>query len=230
MFAQAHIIQTFNKLPLGQLLTTRELLGFGTRAAIDQTTYRLVKWGFIVRVARGVFMRRGSPEPSLLEVAKAKAMAFGKQIYQHGGNAANELGFSSQGNAEATFACSGRSSSFRFGEVTIRLVGMSPRKLAGGESLAGKVIRAMWYLGKDICTDDLYMRNYPTFGAVAKEIHQLAFLLPQWMNGLFDWARQEVATPRRAGLALRDSDEFFEVFPEFKHLLQPSPPFPCGSG
>jgi hypothetical protein len=220
MFTTARIIQVINRLELGELLTTRQLLGLGSRAAIDQTLHRLVKSGFINRVARGVFTRRNSPTPTVWEVARAKAIAFRKQIYRHGADVAKELGFIQEGNQNPTFSCSGRSSSFRFDEVVIRLIGMSPRKLHNGDSLAGSVIRAMWYLGKAQCSTGLIAHTYSIWSEAIQEIQASASDLPHWMNNLFYWGKQEQRHCRSGGTLIPASIDMSEIFPEFKHVFR----------
>jgi hypothetical protein len=194
----------------------------GSRGAIDQALYRLVKSGFIIRVARGVFMKRNSPTPSVLEVAKTKAAAFCKQIYQHGADAAQELGFATECNPSPVFACNGHSSCFRFGEIVIRLVGMSPRKLHAGDSLSGRVIRALWHLGKDRCPTGLIAHTYANWGTATTEIHRSASVLPHWMNNLFYWGRKDVGDSRNAGALVPRSVDLSALFPEFKHIFKDS--------
>lgn len=220
MSVQAHIIRAFNRLGIDELLTTRQLLGWGSRAAVDQATYQLVKSGWIIRVARGVFMRKGSRMPTVLEVAKAKAQAFGKQVYEHGANIAKQLGFAPREGRRTTFLCTGRSSSFRFGKIVIRFVGTSPRKLAGGDALSGKAIRAMWNLGKNTCTPEMLSSTYSNWGPAEEEIHELASLLPEWMNNLFYWGKREERVSRRRTLTFCGSADFFDVFSDFKHLFR----------
>ena len=126
MFTAARIRQLINGIRRGQLFTSRQFLFYGSRGAVDQTLYSMVKAREIIRVARGVFMKKGSPEPSALAVARVKAEAFGKRIFKHGADAASALGFPVEANQSPTFACTGRSSSFRFGDLVISLRGTSP--------------------------------------------------------------------------------------------------------
>ena len=48
---QAHALQ----MPAGQLLSATDCLSMGSRAAIDQALYRMVKSGQLVRVSRGLY-------------------------------------------------------------------------------------------------------------------------------------------------------------------------------
>jgi hypothetical protein len=70
-------------LSCGKLFSTRDLLGFGKRGAVDQATHRAVEGGQWQRVARGVFCKKESAVPYMfdrIEVMKCKAIAFGKEV------------------------------------------------------------------------------------------------------------------------------------------------------
>lgn len=81
---RCHITYNVRK---GDMFTTRELLCYGNRNAIDQILFRLVKAGIIIRLAWGVFVRQedyedsGIPLPSPMEVAREKARAFCREVY-----------------------------------------------------------------------------------------------------------------------------------------------------
>jgi len=85
------------KLPNGSIFPTRLFLPHGYRAAVDRCLARLVTQGRIVRVTRGVFMKtipeQNLPLPSIEEVARIKARAFGREIFVHGATAAIRCGF-----------------------------------------------------------------------------------------------------------------------------------------
>jgi hypothetical protein len=106
----------------GDVFTTRDVLGFGSRAAVDNALKRFVARGLITRLARGVFMRSfgTTRKISIEEIARVKAAAFKKSVAQT--DAAAEVCFdvaSSQGlllrkaDVRGTkVAVGGRSSSF----------------------------------------------------------------------------------------------------------------------
>lgn len=65
-------------------VASRHLIDYGSRGAMDQAVYTLVKRGEIVRVSRGIFVRADSSvEHIALEVAQMKAAVFGKDIFEH---------------------------------------------------------------------------------------------------------------------------------------------------
>jgi len=151
----------------------RDFLNFGPRAAVDQVFYRMVKAGIIIRIARGLYIKDGAPTPSVHEVATLKAKTFNKTIAIHGSEAAQALGIDApaQGlrpasdmrevvetlkrnaevNPEPIYAVSGRSSTFRYGDKVIRFIGTSSKQMALADDPVGLVIRALAYVGKEIC-------------------------------------------------------------------------------
>lgn len=104
----------------GQLFSSRDFLKYGSRTSVDQTLYRLVRLGVIVRIAQGVYMREtaDSWRPSIEELARFKAKILGKELI----STSNSAFGSSDDRAESTFICSGISdSSFKYGKHKIKL-------------------------------------------------------------------------------------------------------------
>lgn len=219
MYTLMRVRQLIHKLKLNQLFSTRQCLSFGSRGAVDQALYCLVKSGEIIRVTRGVFLKRGSSTPSILAVAKIKARSFGKRIYTHDANTARALGFSAESKQNHIFNCSGRSSHFRFGDITITFVGSSPKKLQKRESLAGQVISALDHLGKQKTSVALLELTYPTWSKSVDEIKSLAGFMPAWMNGLFHWARGESRSTWKYTMVPNFSVDYSLLFPEFAELF-----------
>jgi hypothetical protein len=169
-----------------QPFSIRDFLRYGSRAAVDQVFYRLVKAGRIVRVARGVFIKNTAPYPHALTVAKVKAAAFCRAIASHGGRAAHILKMSDDKSFEHTFAASGRTSSFRFGTTTIRFIGTAARKLHLLDAPVGLAIRALWHLGRQAC--DRYAVSLATwsFGRTDRQLlRQSHHVMPDWMRSCF---------------------------------------------
>lgn len=166
--------------------STREFLGYGSRAAIDQVLYRLVQKGIIIRVARGLFIKKDASMPSLKEVAKAKAAAFGRVIAEHGETAMHMLGLKTEEQGgkekEVIYACNGRTSSFKFGDIVIKLVGVSPRKMSLGDNRVGLVLRALWHCGKTHCTGEAVSIASRTLNREERqELRQTMSFMPFWM-------------------------------------------------
>jgi hypothetical protein len=193
MQTTSFILRHINSLPVSQLFSTRDLLCYGGRSAVDKALSRLVKRGYIERYARGVFMKAswGSRKPSPLDIASTKARAFGKIIFQHFGDFAARLGLINPDPTRHTFDTTGYTSSFltKYGAIQFKKIG--PRKAKLGDSTAGLIARTLWHIGKEICTADLVQRISAQIDRESKrELRESAGLVPAWLNSQF----QEVIT------------------------------------
>ncbi|PWU01561.1 MAG: hypothetical protein C5B53_02705 [Candidatus Melainabacteria bacterium] len=192
MWTTAHIRRQLARMTGTKPFSIRAFLAFGARAAVDQAFARLVRNGEVIRVARGLYIKAASPPPSLLEVAVAKAAAFNRTIAIHGSQAAllSKIGEAvmkeNQTMNEHVFACSGRTSAFRFGNQIIRFIGTSARKLQFGDSKPGLAVRSLWYLGKESCTLEMASQAVTSFMRSDREDWQRnTQVMPAWMQDLF---------------------------------------------
>jgi hypothetical protein len=188
MWTTSHIRKFIFNLPKGVIFSTRELLNFGKRAAVDQCLSRLVKKGDIRRLAWGLFMREDFDvaTPSTIVIATEKARAFGRQIRVDGLEAARRLGLLSFCEPhEITYATDGRSSSFKINNIRISFKGVGARKMALGNTPVGLAIRALWELGKEACQPKLIERATIKFNrAERRQLRQSRHLMPFWMANL----------------------------------------------
>ncbi|HEY9787491.1 MAG TPA: DUF6088 family protein [Candidatus Obscuribacterales bacterium] len=195
MWTSSKIKKHIAQLEKGQIFTTRDLLEYGLRNTVDQTLSRLARSGLIIRLARGVFTRNDFQKtlPTAFEVARAKASAFKKVIVQCGQNAWAALGLpeterrgaDSSGSASATYAISGNSSRFWYGDLLIEFIGIAQRKLVLGDSKPGLALRVLWELKKDGCTQKMF--DLVTSKLTPKEMKQLrkvAAVMPHWLSDL----------------------------------------------
>lgn len=186
MWTAALIKNHIAKIEDDKPFSTRDFLSYGSRPAVDQALWRLVNAGLIIRVARGLFIKKDSPIPTIIEVAQAKAAAFGRTIVTHGSEAAKSLGLNCNKKNEIAYATNGRTSSFRFGKLVIKLIGTSPRKLGLQDDPIGSIIRALWYHGKANCTKATIMQATMTLNRPQKtELRKLASVMPWWMQQCF---------------------------------------------
>lgn len=114
-------------LPEGGVLSPKEFLHLGSRAAIDQAFSRLTKSGELLRVSRGIYVapvlsRFGKRSPSPEKVAQAVAEQSGETLVPHGANSANALGLTQQVPTREVFLSSGRTRNLTLGRsmVTIK--------------------------------------------------------------------------------------------------------------
>jgi hypothetical protein len=165
-------------LPSGKIFTTRDCLGFGLRGAVDTALHRLVYLGIIIRLARGVFVRdeKHLRKITAREVAEEKARAFGKDVIDHGANAAKEFGLLPGNTARYLFHVnSGHSSSFKFSLGRIHLKGISQKRMRLGESRAGKSVRA---LDKELYQSVSLRLNH----ADREELRRNIRWMPAWLS------------------------------------------------
>ncbi len=188
MYTATLIRRHINQLKNDKPFSIRDFLNYGSRNAVDQIFHRLVKSGQILRIARGLFIKNTSPMPSIVDVALAKANAFGKGLVIHGSQAAKQLklcaNISTEG--ESIFACNGSSSSFRFGNIRIRFISTSQRKIALGNELTGLAIRALWYLGKSNCSAQRVCDALALFNRSDRQaLRQKIKIMPSWLSSYF---------------------------------------------
>jgi hypothetical protein len=187
MWTTSHIRKFIFKLPKGVIFSTRQLLNFGKRSAVDQCLCRLVKRGDIRRLAWGLFMRNDAavPMPSMRNIAMEKAKAFGRQIILDGSEAARLLGLVVSGNQKVVYATNARSSSFRVNNIRIYFKGVSARKMLLGDTAVGLAIRALWQLGKNACqAKDIESATIKFNRLDRQQLRQSRYLMPFWMSDL----------------------------------------------
>lgn len=178
------IYRHIRKLEPTQIFTTRDMLIYGSRTAVDSALHRMVKAEFIVRLARGVFVRDASKEPSLFEIAEAKLRAFKAKILDHADKILHDLSISPNPPA-AVFAKSGHSSSFWTMRGRVYLQGVCEKKVQLAGTEVGKVVYALAHWGRRRCLNaDVWLASRD-FGRVERELFWLAgSLMPAWLNRL----------------------------------------------
>ncbi|MBI4532657.1 MAG: type IV toxin-antitoxin system AbiEi family antitoxin domain-containing protein [Candidatus Melainabacteria bacterium] len=189
MFTSSFIKRHIVRLPLDKIFSTRELLIYGSRTAVDQTLSKLVKMGRIIRLARGVFVKEGSniEKITVCDVAQKKAESFGKQIATWGGLLAVKLGLTTDGHHEHVYCISGSSSSFKFGDVTVHLRKVCARKMYLSTNIPGQFLHALWHLGKQRLDE---LRKSPWLPVLLKRtdreyIRSSVHLIPTWLASAF---------------------------------------------
>ena len=180
------IIRCIAMLKEGQMFATRNVLCYGSRAAVDQALSRLVDEGRIRRLIRGVFMRNdpGVPDPSIEEITAFKMEVFGRRAFTSAKNAAIKLGLIKEEKEDPnSFATNARSTSFRYKAMRISIKGMALRKLKLGDTRVGLFIRAMWHFGKYGLTNEIYRKGIDLLGSnEVLELRNNIILMPWWMS------------------------------------------------
>lgn len=147
------IEQQARTLAEGGVLSPKEFLHLGSRAAVDQSFTRLVKAGKLIRVGRGAYVapvvsKFGQRAPAPERVVASLAEKKGEAISPSGAAAANAFGLTTQVPVREVFLTSGRSRRVRLGsrEVEVR---HAPRwQFVLGTSPAGRAVQALAWLGQ----------------------------------------------------------------------------------
>jgi len=164
MNVSAKVRQKVQRMPLGKPLLSSQFLEIGARTAVDQALSRLVKAGEIVRLRRGIFVKpkksryAGEILPGPEVVAEALAKASGSKFQIHGAEAVRRFGLSTQTPAKPIFYTNGPSRHVRIGNLEAELKRVAHRKLVLAGRPAGEALSALWYLGKEGVTPEVFER------------------------------------------------------------------------
>ena len=221
MSTAAFVRGYISRLPKSQPFATRELLAFGNRDAIDRQLGLLVAKGVIRRMARGVFVREDSDMvlPSMVDIAMAKARAFGKHIVEHGRLLAEEYNLKKNVSmmtprqlrrhkkdekelkqSAGRFAVLGSTSSFGtyYGRVHFKHV--APKKYFMAQHSVGRVLVARWQVGLLGIVDTAKLQSQANFNAFkARQVKELAAWSVGWLNELLraEPPRADIRAPWR---------------------------------
>jgi hypothetical protein len=188
MYTSTLIRRHIYSLPKGKIFSTRDMLNYGRRSAIDQCLYRLVKAGRIIRLAWGLFIREDSETdlPSPRQVAMEKARAFCKTIFTDAQDATKLLGLTAFGNERLTYAIQGHSSSFNYRETRIYLKGVCQRKISLGDDPISLAAKALWIIGKKHCDQRTIEKATARFKRQERlQFRQSCHLMPSWLTNIF---------------------------------------------
>jgi len=182
----AAILSHAQTLPEGGVLSPKEFLHLGSRAAVDQALSRLTKEGKLLRVARGTYVapvssRFGTRAPAPEKVVQALAEQSGEVVAPHGANSANALGLTQQVPIREVYLTSGRTRKLKLGrsEVTVR---HAPRwMLALGSGQAGAAVRALAWMGPSHVRESLASLRRTLPPAEWRRLTSSRAALPSWM-------------------------------------------------
>lgn len=180
------ILDHSRQLPEGGMLTPKEFLHLGSRAAVDQAFSRLAKAGLLMRAARGLYVapiatRFGMRAPTVEMTVRSLAQKTQEEITDCGARAANALGLTTQVPVREVFLTTGRSRMLVLGGSTVEIKRAPKWMLLLSATLPGAVIRALGWLGeghvsgvKEKLRELLSPSDWQTLGSVR-------FLLPSWI-------------------------------------------------
>ena len=180
------ILSAVQALPEGGLLSPKEFLHLGSRAAVDQTLTRLTREGKLLRVGRGAYAapvhgRFGSRPPSTEAVVQAIEAGSGETIVANGAAEANALGLTTQVPTREVFLTSGPSRKLRLGNRSVELKHGSRWLLVLGKRPAGMAIRALSRLGPEEAPAALKILRSKLPSTEWEAMFAARATLPSWM-------------------------------------------------
>jgi len=180
-----NILLHAQSLPEGGVLSPKEFLHLGNRAAVDQALSRLTKEGRLLRVARGTYVtpvttRFGIRAPSPEKVVRALSTRTGETVTPHGASAANALGLTRQVPIREVYLTSGPSRKLRLGRSEVA-VNHAPRWMLALEGSAGAAVRALAWMGPSHVTESLAILRRTLPSSEWQALAGARAGLPSWM-------------------------------------------------
>jgi hypothetical protein len=180
------ILERSHALPKGHVLSPKEFLHLGSRAAVDQAFSRLAKAGSLLRVARGIYVAPALGEAET-QVSRTEAVALsiaakGKvAITGSGAVAAKSFGLISQVPDEVTFLTTGRSKQLTVGSAKASLQHAPYWMLALGGTKAGDAVRALAWMGADCAEHTASQLHSQLSDSQWEALSSVRASLPTWM-------------------------------------------------
>ena len=168
------------------MLSPKEFLHLGSRAAIDQTLSRLAREGTLLRIGRGVYAlpiqgRFGPRSASTATVVEAIESASGETVVDSGAAEANALGLTTQVPTREVYLTSGPSRRLKLGEREIELKHGNRWQMLLGKRPSGKAIRALIWLGPEQAPMSLKVLRSKLPSQEWDAMRQARAGLPSWM-------------------------------------------------
>jgi hypothetical protein len=174
------------RLAEGKPFTTRNVLSYGNRPAVDQVLSRFVKDGFIRRLARGIFVRDQENRLafSTWDIANLKSGSFQRKLAKHAKTTFKEIFEDDYSKQQTIFSINGSTSKFKMGETIIHLKETCQRKAALSETVIGQRMKALWDAGKNNVTDAMIRQalQFQRGGAARTWLRENFGLLPAWLT------------------------------------------------
>ena len=180
------ILSQAQSLPEGGLLSPKEFLHLGSRAAIDQSLSRMAREGKLLRVGRGAYAlpiqgRFGARPPSAQSVREAMESTSGETVVASGAAEANSLGLTTQVPTREVYLTSGPSRRLKLGNREIELKHGNRWQMLLGKRPAGQAIRALIWFGPEQAPKILEVLRSKLSSQEWEAMRQARARLPSWM-------------------------------------------------
>lgn len=174
-------------LPEGALISAKELLHLGSRAAVDQALKRLEARNELMRLVRGVYVRPvktrfGVRAPSAERVVEGIVATRAETVVAHGAAAANSLGLTTQVPTKLVFLTSGKSRQLKLGALVVEMKHAPQWMLLPSQRAAGEAVRALAWIGQRGAPQALETLKKKLSKTTVEELIALRPALPGWLS------------------------------------------------
>ena len=154
------ILTKIKKARRGTLFFGEDFISKGNSEVVRKALQRLVKYGELVRIATGIYVRPeidpviGPVTPGIETIAKAIARRDKARIIPTGMYALNKLGLSTQVPLNVVYLTDGAARKVKVGKRTITFKKTTPKNVATIGAISSLVIQALRTIGKEKVTKD----------------------------------------------------------------------------
>jgi hypothetical protein len=182
-----NILSQAKTLPEGALISAKEFLHLGSRAAVDQALKRLEERKELMRLFRGAYVRPvetrfGTRAPAPEKVVKGLAAAQAETIVSHGAAAANALGLTTQVPTKLIYLTSGKNRRLQLGALIVEMKHAPQWMLLPSYRAAGEAVRALFWIGQHGASEALTTLKGKLSPSTVEELVALRPALPGWMS------------------------------------------------
>jgi hypothetical protein len=182
-----NILSRAKSLPEGALISAKEFLHVGSRAAVDQALKRLKERKELLPLYRGVYVvpvktRFGARAPAAEKVVESIAATRAETVVAHGAAAANSLGLTTQVPTKLVYLTSGRSRRLKLGAQIVEMKHAPQWMLLPSHRAAGEAVRALAWIGKSRVSEALMALRQKLPPSTLQELVALRPALPVWLS------------------------------------------------
>jgi hypothetical protein len=182
-----NILSQAETLPEGALISAKEFLHLGTRAAVDQALKRLKERKELMSLYRGAYVRPvktrfGIRAPAAEKVIEGIAATRAETVVAHGAAAANSLGLTTQVPTKLVYLTSGKSRRLKLGAQVIEMKHAPQWMLLPSHRAAGEAVRALVWMGERQAAEALTALKHKLPQSTVEELIAVRPALPAWLS------------------------------------------------
>ncbi len=181
-----NILSQTKTLPEGALISAKEFLHLGSRAAVDQALNRLKRSKELLPLYRGVYVRPiktrfGTRAPAAEKVVERIATTRAETVVAHGAAAANSLGLTTQVPTKLVYLTSGKSRKLKLGAQVVEMK-HAPQWMLLPSQRAGEAVRALVWIGEHGAAEALTALKRKLPPSTVEELIAVRPALPSWLS------------------------------------------------